>query len=234
MLKLLTENEAAIRRSGNPRLVIETLLLRWTMLDRTVDLQQVLAGAPIPSGGPSAPSDPSPARRPAGPPPPRPATGPPPASSRGADGAEPVLSTPMAGPVAPTSVAAQVPALRDAWSGIVAEVRAGSRFLGEALGATAPSAVEGEWLTVTLAEPNPLFAERLQAQAQTVEEALRRATGQPLRLRVTEATGANGEAAPRPRRLTDESLKADRLRIFRAKDATLDTAADALDLEIVD
>ena len=34
--------------------------------------------------------------------------------------------------------------------------------------------------------------------------------------------------------LTDASLKADRLRAFRSKDPTLDTAADALDLEIVD
>ncbi|HUF35792.1 MAG TPA: DNA polymerase III subunit gamma/tau, partial [Gemmatimonadales bacterium] len=50
MLKLLTESEAAIRRSGNPRLVVETLLLRWTMLDRTVDLRQVLEGASAPPG----------------------------------------------------------------------------------------------------------------------------------------------------------------------------------------
>jgi hypothetical protein len=37
MLRLLTESEAAIRRSSNPRLVVETLLLRWAMMDRTVD-----------------------------------------------------------------------------------------------------------------------------------------------------------------------------------------------------
>jgi hypothetical protein len=34
--------------------------------------------------------------------------------------------------------------------------------------------------------------------------------------------------------MSDSSIKADRLREFRAKDPTLDTAADALDLEIVD
>jgi hypothetical protein len=51
---------------------------------------------------------------------------------------------------------------------------------------------------------------------------------------VTEASGAGGAEAPRPRRLTEESLKADRLKAFRSKDAALDTAADALDLEIVD
>ena len=42
MLRLLAESETAIRRSANPRLIVETLLLRWTMLDRIVDLAQVL------------------------------------------------------------------------------------------------------------------------------------------------------------------------------------------------
>ena len=49
-----------------------------------------------------------------------------------------------------------------------------------------------------------------------------------------EAGPADGAPPPKPRKLTDASLKADRLRAFRAKDPTLDTAADALDLEIVD
>lgn len=42
MLALLADAEAAIRRSANPRLVVETLLLRWTMMDRTVSLEEVL------------------------------------------------------------------------------------------------------------------------------------------------------------------------------------------------
>jgi hypothetical protein len=116
----------------------------------------------------------------------------------------------------------------------VAEVRERSRFLGEALSHTAAAALELPWLTVALAEPNPLFAERLQAQARLVEEVLGRAIGQPARLRVTEAGSPDGAPAPKPRKLTDASLKADRLRAFRTKDPTLDTAADALDLEIVD
>ena len=83
-----------------------------------------------------------------------------------------------------------------------------------------------------LAEPNPLFAERLQTEARAVEDVLRRLSGQTVRLRVTERAS---EGAPvRPRQLTEASLKADRLRGFRAKDPSLDTAADALDLEIVD
>ena len=42
MLRLLTETEAAVRRSANPRLALETLLLRWAVMDRTVDLETVL------------------------------------------------------------------------------------------------------------------------------------------------------------------------------------------------
>jgi hypothetical protein len=117
---------------------------------------------------------------------------------------------------------------------LVSEVRGRSRFLGEALSHTTPAGLELPWITVALGEPNPLFAERLQAQAQLVEEVLARAIGQPVRLRVTEAESADGAPAPKPRKLTDASLKADRLRTFRTKDPALDTAADALDLEIVD
>jgi len=228
MLRLLTESEAAIRRSNNPRLVVETLLLRWAMLDRMVDLQQVLAGAPVaPVPAPPPAARPPPVRRP----PPVASSAPPePAAARAAPQAPDTPSSPAPGP---TGVAPEARALCEAWPAIVAEVRSASRFLGEALAATSPGAVERPWLTVTLTEPNPLFAERLQAQAGIVEEVLRRATGEGLRLRVTEAGGGGGEA-PRPRRVTDESLKADRLRTFRSRDAALDIAADALDLEIVD
>ncbi len=43
MLKLLGEAETAIRRSPNARLYVETLLLQWTLLDRTVELSDVVA-----------------------------------------------------------------------------------------------------------------------------------------------------------------------------------------------
>ena len=88
---------------------------------------------------------------------------------------------------------------------------------------------------MTLAGPNAIFAERLLAQAQTVEEVLRRSTSEPLRLRVTEEASSGPTSAPvKSQRLSEASLKADRLRSLRAKDPTLDTAADSLDLEIVD
>jgi hypothetical protein len=42
MLKLLAGTENAIRRSPNARLHVETLLLQWSLLDRTVELTEVL------------------------------------------------------------------------------------------------------------------------------------------------------------------------------------------------
>jgi hypothetical protein len=131
-------------------------------------------------------------------------------------------------------VANSLEGVRDAWSELVAQVRSQSRFLGEALAATTPTGLDLPWLTVELREPNPLFAERLQEQARVVEEALQQALGTPARLRVVEGATDSAPAAPLPRRLSEASLKSDRLRAFRAKDPSLDTAADALDLEIVD
>jgi DNA polymerase-3 subunit gamma/tau len=235
MLRLLADNETAIRRSANPRLIVETLLLRWTMLDRIVDLAQVLsAGAAPRTGG-------------GGPPAPKPAPAPRPTSSSAAT-AVPTRapgSTTSAGSNRPSTEASLAPtvtpepspafeAVRSTWPELVAEVRAQSRFLGEALAATTPSSLELPWLTVELAEANPLFAERLQAQARAVEEVLERTLGQPARLRVVEAASPPAASTAAPRKLTEATLKADRLRGFRSKDPSLDTAADALDLEIVD
>jgi DNA polymerase III subunit gamma/tau len=231
MLRLLTECEASIRRSANPRLVVETLLLRWAMMDRMVDLQEVLQGgqgAARPGGQSGPGSAPAPGSQPGNSPgtrvlrdasaPTGPPATPPPA--------------PSGAPAATTRFAGTRSALSDAWPEIVTEVRARSRFLGEAMAGAVPGPVEGSSLPLVLAESNPLFAERIQAQAAVVEEVVQRHTGQALRIRVTVAQGE--EAASRPRPITESSLRADRLRSFRAKDPALDTAADALDLEIVD
>ena len=227
MLQLLTDSEAAVRRSANPRLVVETLLLRWAMMDRTVDLEAVLAGG---ATSPAAPRRQPPS---SGPAPRRPAGGTPAERSTEVGGAtRPTLAPATAGATSPGAPSPSSAPLPELWPDIVAEVRVRSRFLGEALAATTPGSVQEGFLEVVLGEPNQLFAERLQTEARAVEEVVRRLSGQAIRLRVTERSGEG--ALPRPRQLTEATLKADRLRGFRAKDPSLDTAADALDLEIVD
>jgi hypothetical protein len=217
MLRLLSENEMGIRRSVNPRLTVETLLLRWTMLDRIVDLEQVIQSGQRGSG--EAVTEES-----------------------GAAGQRADTSTPERQVVPQSSrPASPVPrgpasleAIRAAWPAVVAAMRGHSRFLGEALAATQPASLELPWLTVVMVEPNPLFADRLQQEAGKVEEVLSRSLGEPVRLRVTAGDVAAAATPSKPRRMSESSLKAERLREFRSKDPALDTAADALDLEIVD
>src|SRR3954470_2746204 len=62
MLRLLADNETGIRRSVSPRLVVETMLLRWAMMDRIVDLEEVISagqrggGAAGQGGGTAGPT----------------------------------------------------------------------------------------------------------------------------------------------------------------------------------
>jgi len=222
MLRLLGETEGAIRRSANPRLIVETLLLRWTMMDRTVDLARVLRSEPGVSPPAQHAPDPPPGRRP----------------DRGeSPGVRPPRggeAPPAAGPVPRAVGPVTVESLAASWGDVVAAVRERSRFLGEALAATAPAAVDPPWVALRLLEPNALFAERILAQAQLVEEALERFTGQALRLRAPQPAPADPALAAQPRKLSEASIQADRLRGLRAKDPALDAAAEALDLEIVD
>src|SRR5687767_656404 len=76
MLAMLSEAEAAIRRSASARLVVETLLLRWTLMDRVVEIEQMLKGSPEPSAiSPQSPAV-QPSSRPAVQPSSRPAVQP--------------------------------------------------------------------------------------------------------------------------------------------------------------
>jgi DNA polymerase-3 subunit gamma/tau len=225
MLQLLNDNEVNIRRNLNSRLTVETLLLRWAMLDRVVDLEEVLkAGQPRPENKDSSPPrqsgqralpDPESASPSAAAPQPRSPAAPLPASQ------------PPTAKLTPS-----IEAIRAGWPAIVVAARVQSRFLGELLASVEPAELALPWLSVVMKEPNQLFAERLEQEAPKVEEILTRTLGQPVRLRVTMAVPEGG--APVKRRISDASIKADRLREFRSKDPTLDSAADALDLEIVD
>jgi DNA polymerase-3 subunit gamma/tau len=229
MLRLLTDNEPAIRRSTNSRLVVETLLLRWTMLDRLVDLERVLAGGslPSPAGGRAPRPTPVPAAGPVAPP-----------ARRATDLAPPAAApapapVPAATPTAISGVPFTLEGVRERWTDLVAAVRDQSRFLAEALAGTDVIGVAAPTLTVGFAEPNPLFLERLEQQAAVIEGVIGQAVGAPVRLRIGGATAAV-PPDPRSRRISDASIRADRLKGFRARDPSLDAAADELDLEIVE
>ena len=236
MLRLLADSEAAIRRSANPRLIVETLLLRWAMLDRLVDLEQVLRGGPAPPAAQGSPSPVSrtesavrpPPRSDAGTPAPTTATTAATAVTAPATGA----ATPVAAPTA-EGIPFTLKGVAEAWPVIVAAVRAQSRFLGEALATTRPISADPPVLRVVMTEPNPLFHERLEEQAGTVEQVIGGAIGAPVRLQIS---GADTPAPSEPpaRRMSESGIRAERLKGLRARDPALDAAADELDLEIVE
>lgn len=231
MLKLLTETEAAVRRSANPKLAVETLLLRWTLMDRTVDLERVLAGGePSPPAPRAVVPAPMAGRRPTAAPKP---SAPAPAPAHDAAAARPVgQSGGTPGPDAPPeSVPFTEDGVRRAWPGVVEAARLESRFLGEALvacriGAVAPPTVELE-----IDPDQGVLMGAVERGQRTLESLLAARVGAPVALIVR--AGSSGSAA-RPRRLTEAATRADRLKGLRGLDPALDAAVDELDLEIVD
>ena len=194
----------------NPRLAVETMLLRWALMDRVVDLEEVLE-----AGGGTVGRW---------------------AEERGPRGrgqwqryvdracverrrsrtssfrVRPPAPQPRCPPSAHGQARASIEAIRAGWPAIIVAARVQSRFLGELLAAVEPAELVLPWLNVTLREPNQLFAERLEQEARTVEEILTRTLGQPVRLRVTGPNSVEAAQPPRPRRLSDSSIKAERLR----------------------
>jgi hypothetical protein len=195
--------------------VVETLLLRWAMMDRAVDLAEVIAGGP--AARPTVVrAEPPPSSLPARPP-----------AAASSAAAASSTAAPARLATAPT---ADLPAF---WESVVTAVRERSRFLGEAAAAVRPVTFDPPLLTVELEDANGLFARPLAEQAGTIEEVAGAIAGVPVRLRVTNRVEA-AAAAPAARRMTSESVRADRLKGLRSRDPALDRAADELDLEIVE
>jgi DNA polymerase-3 subunit gamma/tau len=233
MLRLLGEGEAGIRRSGSPRLMVETLLLRWVLMDRTVELESVLA-----SGGAGSKSE-----RPAG------AVGAGLKSERpsgvvgaglkserpsGAVRAESMSERPS-GAVGAAARTAPIPftleALLAAWPDLVASARDQSRFLGEALAGSRPELVEPPAIALRLAPGNPMHGETLVRQREGLEQLLGRAVGGLVRVAIREGEGT---AAPRTRRLSEAETRSERLSLLTARDPALEAAAESLDLEVME
>ncbi|MEP6572570.1 MAG: DNA polymerase III subunit gamma/tau [Gemmatimonadota bacterium] len=242
MLRLVAESEGGVRRSGDPRLVVETLLLRWTLMDRIVSLEAALGGAPaVPSD--RAPSSRGPApvpstkARPAAPvTEQRPAARPP--APRPPDGV-PEPEAPASAQPAPAPSLETVPftlgGLLGAWDDLVIEARSQSRFLGEAMTVTRPVEVAPPRVTLALPDDNPMHAEALERQKKALESLLERRVGTRVQVRIAPpATGGPAKPVERPRRLSDTDVRNERLRAMSAKDPALETAAGELDLEVLE
>ena len=254
MLSALTELEPRFRKSGQQQLLLEAMLVRFALLDRTVSLEAVLRGlggagggviddAPVPRAqgvAPRAPQQKADANR----------TTDVAATDwravvRDADRARPASApTPHAMPVAvgatprPDPVRAtqdgvpDVSQLAERWDELVTAMRAkGNSLTATALEHAAPVAVNGKGdVTVALDEANPIYEQALGKDEREVTAVLRGLFSGVERV----VLRAPSRSAAPPVRLTDQMVRTERLTAMRRKDPVLDRAIDALDLDLAD
>ena len=263
MLQAIGELEPRFRKSGQQQLLVETLLVRFALLDRAVELEDVLrslggsggAAEGRSTGGTGGGGGPDPFARPEPRPVPR-ADGP----GSGSGPASRTTSTPaLSGRASPSS---QSPVQR-------AAPAAPAPRVAPAPPRPAPSS---ERLDVNrIAEQWDALADRLRAEKPMLASALGRASpvavtaagvvtielDEPNDIFAHAITAARAEIAsalrtwfggvervelrrddttpaPPPKRLTDEMVRAERIAALRKKDPVLGAAIDALDLDVAD
>src|SRR5499426_618767 len=215
LLTILADSEERLSRSANQRLLVELLLLRWAMLDRTVELSEVIEAlgkgdVGRGTGGSQQPSPSSP------PPVPRPSSPvPPPSSPLPSQKLEPTREN-----------------VRSAWPNIVAEARGKTPLLGSLLSEAEAIAVDGR--IITIRPGNAGHSEGLERQRDTIAQSIGRFISEAPRVKIAIAEASEGGKGPAPERMTEERAVAERLKSLRAKDPTLSAAVDALDLELLE
>src|SRR5437867_356000 len=229
LLAVLTELEPQLRSSGNARLAVELLLLRWAMMSRTVELDAViraLGKEPVEKpverpgkGGSPGESNPASVLRDTAPVPPSPA-----------------LPRAVSPAVPPEKGALTVDRLRALWPRIVDDARTKSPMLGALLQVTEVAAVDAGAVTIRLLDTNAVHAEGLERQREALSQLVTRYLTGPVRIKLegAEGGGSRERSAPRPTRLTEEGARAERLKTLRAQDPSLNAAVDALDLELLE
>ena len=243
MLSAIGEGEIRFKRSGQQQLLVETLLVKFALLDRTVQLEDVLkaigdggggVASRAGSGGASSRALPDDMRSTA----PRPT----PASIRNSAAApsSPSADAALARAVIPEAASnarprADLNAIAGRWDELSERVRASGRaLLGAALQASVPHAFtrHGD-LTIRLDEPNDFHARAIEQDAAALVALLSDWFDGVARVLVYREDTPKASAT-KPQRVTDEMVKTERLNTLRRKDPVLDAAIDVLDLEIAD
>ena len=243
MLSAVTELEPRFRRSGQQRVLLETLLVRFALLDRTVSLEEVLrslgtASAADPADHSASTTSADVRGRPAAPG--SHATGVPVSHTTvlPAGGAPSSLAS-ASGHTSPAAVPASgatlnLQGLIDRWNEIVAQVRAErGGLLAVALPSATPVAVgpHGE-ITLEVDGSNEIYERAIESGAAAVLSAVGARFAGVGRLLVRRREMAvSGET---PRRLTEEAVKGERLAALRRRDRALEAEVDALDLELLE
>jgi DNA polymerase-3 subunit gamma/tau len=263
MLHALLELEPMYRRSGQPQLLLETLLVRFALLDRTVELEEVLKGfsgsgsedppprrvaheprvasahalppAPPPAVAPALPAA-APVSYAPPPPTPRPATQQVAAAAAAAQTAPPPRRMPSA-PAEPAP-APEIGQVQQRWSAVADALRAKGRgMVAEAVQRLKPLAVTG---TGALSIGYELSDDTWATMAENARADVLAALQQVLPGLTTFNLTSHGvapaaPAAPRPtKRLTAHDVQQQRTEQMAAKDPLLEAAVKALELELLD
>lgn len=265
MLALASELESSgsLRRSGQPRLLVEMLLLRLSYLDRTVDVEELLrglGGAPVSAGPPRA--------RLTGPPPeptaaPERTAEPAPTSSavsstpvrptppaRSSRSVEPIPSadpdpSPLPGehgpppaaehPAAPP--AAPVPSgpldLAGAWAWVI-ETSTGVPSGMHPFLAHAQPTSDGDAVHLALPAPAAERLERGNRELRELEQALGGAMGRPVAIRIHTASAPVSEGESAVGRVSRDTVRETRLRELIKQEPAIARAVEELDLELLE
>jgi len=220
LLTVLGETEVQLRASGNQRLAVEVLLLRWAMMDRTVELEAVikaLGKEPGKGEGGRGSVEPVPVLRDAVPVAPFPLP----------------LSPAVSPAVLPEKGPLTLERLRGLWPLIIEDARARSPLLGALLAVTEVVVVQGGTVGIRLLDTNAVHAEGIERQRDALAPLVGRYVTEPVRIRL-EGAGSGERSPQRASRMTEEGARQERLRALRAKDPNLGAAVDALDLELLE
>jgi hypothetical protein len=219
MLRLMRSVEGSIRRSSNARLHIETLLVQWTMLDRTVELSEVLQALEQEHGiAKAAGSVTSPGQRAA--------------NEDNTGSAERARSAVSRGG---GSGQFSLNAVREAWDTILELVGRQRRLAREALAHASPVAV-ADGVVILEVSDSEVHLEGLKRSRRVIEQAIGEVVGTGsvrVKYRGAANSGNDGDGS-QVRRLDHKQQQRERLLTYRERSSALDAIADALDLEVIE
>jgi DNA polymerase-3 subunit gamma/tau len=228
MLGAIAEIEPYYRKSSQQQLLLETLLVRFALLDRTVELEDLLRG--IGEGGGARETASPPTKR--APEPPRP-------TMRRAE--PPPMARPLADAPAPAAkptprVALDLNVLCERWGEVVDRVRSTGRpMLVSALEHALPVAVSAQGtITVQLEQPNEIFEKAIETGAAEVLAGVAGTFEGATRLVVRRVEQPAPAVTDAPKRLTEDQARRERAQLLRKKDPALDAAIEELDLELLE
>jgi len=223
MLNALGEIEIRFKRSSQQQLLVETLLVRFALQDRSVAIEDVLQaiGGGDKGGDYGAPAAERSRTQPA-------------KVTSAPRGVTSSLARDVVSESRP-AVVADVNALTARWDELIARVRgSGKVLLAAALEASAPASITaaGE-LTIVLDEPNDFHERALDSAKADILAVLTEWFAGVSRLTVRGEQKRGATPAP-PKRVTDEMVKTERLSALRKQNPGLGAAIDTLDLDIVE